>query len=168
MELFTPRLILREYRPTDFAAMRAYESRAETQRYEKVAIPTEDDTRRCLADSEAWAQQEPRTRYRLAITVRPTDDARGRISLVLNWPEIREWEIGWTVDPDLWGCGYATEAALAMLAFAFEQAGAHRVVAYCNINNLASARVMEKIGMQRDGHLRETLWWNGAWTDELV
>ena len=168
MELSTPRLILREYRHGDFDAVRAYESRSETQRYEKVAIPSEEDTRRYLADSRAWAQEEPRTRYRLALTIRPADAVHGRISLLPTFPEIREWEIGWTVDPNCWGRGYATEAALKMLGFAFEKAGAHRVVAFCNANNQASVRVMEKIGMQRDAHLRETLWWNGAWTDEFV
>ena len=168
MELQTPRLVLREFRPGDFDAMREYESRAETHRYEKVVIPSEEDTRRYLAESVAWAKQEPRTRYRLAITIQPNDDARGRISLLPTFPKIREWEIGWTVDWRFWGRGYATEAALEMLAFAFAALGAHRVVAFCNANNHASIRVMEKNGMQRDGHLRETLWWNGAWTDEFV
>ncbi len=55
-----------------------------------------------------------------------------------------------------------------MLELAFGALGAHRVEAYCNANNHASVRVMEKLGMQRDGHLRETRWWNGAWADEFV
>ncbi len=195
MELCTPRLILREFCTADFAAVHAYESNPETQRYEQVVVATEEQTRRYLADAQAWAREQSRTRYRLAITIpldgaaplardagaaprardagaaplaRDAAAARGRISLALNWPEIREWEIGWTVDPLLWGRGYATEAAQAMLGFAFGELGAHRVVAFCNANNRASARVMEKLGMQRDGYLRETRWWNGAWADEFV
>ncbi len=195
MELITPRLILREFCAADFDAVHAYESNPETQRYEQVVTATEEQTRRYLADAQAWAQEQPRTRYRLAITVRPADAGRyrspadagryrspneaaplaqaagaacGRISLALNWPEIREWEVGWTVDPRQWGRGYATEAAQAILGFAFGELGAHRVVAFCNANNRASARVMEKLGMQRDGYLRETRWWNGAWADEFV
>ncbi len=168
MELHTPRLVLREFRSSDFDAVHAYETNPETRRYEQVAIASEAETRRYLADSQAWAEEQPRTRYRLAITIQPEDSACGRISLALNWPEIREWEIGWTVDPRFWGCGYATEAATAMLGFAFGALGAHRVVAFCNANNRASARVMEKLGMQQDGYLRETRWWNGAWADEFV
>ncbi len=168
MELYTPRLILREFCATDFDAVHAYESNPETQRYEQMVVATEEETRRYLADAQAWAKEEPRTRYRLAITIRPGDEAHGRISLVLNRPEIREWEIGWTVDPRLWGRGYATEAATAMLGFAFGELGAHRVVAFCNAHNCASAQVMEKLGMQQDGHLRQTRWWNGAWADEFV
>jgi ribosomal-protein-alanine N-acetyltransferase len=159
--------------------MFAYESNPKTRRYEQVAPPTEEEIRCYLADSQAWAAspEQPRTRYRLAITIRPAsagrvrgpeDSACGRISLILNWPEIREWEVGWTVDPRFWGRGYATEAAWAVLGFAFGELGAHRVVAFCNANNRASARVMEKLGMQRDGYLRQTRWWNGAWADELV
>ncbi len=168
MELLTSRLILREFCAADFDAVHAYESNPETQRYEQVVVATEEQTRRYLADAQAWAREQPRTRFRLAITIPPDEAARGRISLALNWPEIREWEIGWTVDPLLWGRGYATEAAQAMLGFAFGEEGAHRVVAFCNANNRASARVMEKLGMQRDGYLRETRWWNGAWADEFV
>ncbi len=168
MELYTPRLVLREFRPSDFDAVHTYETNPETRRYEQVAIATAEETRRYLDDSLAWAREQPRTRYRLAITICPEDTARGRISLALNWPEIREWEIGWTVDPQFWGRGYATEAARAMLDFAFGALDAHRVVAFCNANNRASERVMEKLGMQRDGYLRQTRWWNGAWADELV
>ncbi len=177
MELITPRLILREFCAADFDAVHAYESNPETRRYEQVVPATEEETRRYLADAQAWAQELPRTRYRLAITLRPTpagrsrgaeEDACGRISLALNWPEIREWEIGWTVDPRLWGRGFATEAATAMLGFAFGELSAHRVVAFCTANNQASARVMEKLGMKRDGLLRQTRWWNGAWADEFV
>ncbi len=55
-----------------------------------------------------------------------------------------------------------------VLQFAFEALQAHRVVAWCHAGNLASARVMEKIGMQLEGHLRETRWLDERWNDELV
>jgi RimJ/RimL family protein N-acetyltransferase len=72
------------------------------------------------------------------------------------------------IHPDDWGQGYAPEAARAVLALAFEQLKVHRVVAYCNALNIQSYRVMEKLGMRRDGWLRESLWWNGGWVDEFV
>jgi RimJ/RimL family protein N-acetyltransferase len=55
-----------------------------------------------------------------------------------------------------------------MLRFAFGELNAHRVVAFCHTDNLASARVMEKLGMARDGRLREVRWLNGHWWDEYV
>jgi RimJ/RimL family protein N-acetyltransferase len=92
----------------------------------------------------------------------------GQVSLSLNFSDIKEWEIGWKVHYKYWGNGYATEAAKRVLAFAFQDLHAHRVVAFCNVQNAASVRVMSKIGMLQDGRLRETRWWNGSWQDEFV
>ncbi|HZU85866.1 MAG TPA: GNAT family protein [Anaerolineaceae bacterium] len=165
--LITPRLILRDFREDDFAAVRAWEERPEVRRYEHHA-PTPEQTREQLRWLVEHAGQSPRTSYRLAITLPGDDTPRGRISLKINWEEIREWEIGWTLHPDHWGRGYASEAARAMLELAFTQLNAHRVVAYCNVNNAASVGVMQRIGMRQDARLRETRWWNGAWADEYV
>jgi RimJ/RimL family protein N-acetyltransferase len=59
-------------------------------------------------------------------------------------------EIGWTLLPAHWGCGYATEAATAALAYGFETAGLDEVVSFTMPNNHASRRVMEKLGMTYD------------------
>jgi RimJ/RimL family protein N-acetyltransferase len=167
MELQSQRITLRDFRPADFDALWEYESRPETHRFER-GVPTEEDTRAKFARTLALAQESRREHYRMAMTIRPEDVARGHVSLQLNFVEIREWEIGWAVHYGYWGNGYASEAARTMLAFAFGELNAHRVVAFCNANNAASVRVMEKIGMRRDGLLRETRWWNGAWADEYV
>jgi RimJ/RimL family protein N-acetyltransferase len=55
-----------------------------------------------------------------------------------------------------------------MLRFAFGELKAHRVVASCHADNLASARVMEKLGMEREGRLREVRRLNEQWWDEFV
>jgi RimJ/RimL family protein N-acetyltransferase len=59
-------------------------------------------------------------------------------------------EIGWTLLPAHWGRGYATEAARAALAYGFETAGLDEVVSFTLPHNLASRRVMEKLGMTYD------------------
>ncbi len=168
MHLTTPRLLLREFRDDDFPAVWDYQQRAETHRYETEVIPSPDAVRQMIRDIQAKAQESPRTFYRLGVTVPPDDGLIGHVKLALLRLEAREWEIGWAIHPDHWGKGYASEAARAMLDFAFHQVGAHRVIAFCNANNAASARVMEKLGMVRDGHLRESIWWNGGWSDEFV
>jgi len=57
-------------------------------------------------------------------------------------------EIGWFIERVRWGQGLATEGAAAVHAFAFEDLGLERLIAICNAQNVASARVMEKIGMR--------------------
>jgi len=59
-------------------------------------------------------------------------------------------EIGWRFDRFAWGQGYATEAARAALHFGFEEAGLPEIVSMTSTLNLASMRVMERIGLQRD------------------
>jgi [ribosomal protein S5]-alanine N-acetyltransferase len=167
MELTTPRLILREFCPDDYEALREFVSDPEICRFEN-SIPDETEIQarfqRILADRE----ENPKVHYRFAITIRPENRARGWIKLTLNNRAIREYEIGWTVHRQDWGKGIATEAAQAVMAYAFKQLNSHRVVAFCNAENIASARVMQKLGMRREGLLRETLWLNQTWCDEWV
>ncbi len=59
-------------------------------------------------------------------------------------------EIGWMTLPARWGLGYATEAAIAALAYGFETAGLEEIVSFTMPHNRASRRVMEKLGMEYD------------------
>ena len=76
-------------------------------------------------------------------------------------------EIGWAIGRPHQRRGYATEAARALLAHAFETLRCHRVVATCQPENVASWRVMEKLGMRREAHFRQALLREtGEWWDE--
>lgn len=167
MELTTPRLILRDFRSSDWAALREIESRQETYYYESVS-PSVEKTDAYLQQAQLDALQSPRTRYRLAVTIRPQDQMRGRVTLGLINDSIREWEIGWAIHPAEWGKGIATQAARRMLDFGFTELRAHRVVAFSHVHNAASLRVMQKLGMQKEGLLRETRPWGNGWSDEVV
>jgi RimJ/RimL family protein N-acetyltransferase len=59
-------------------------------------------------------------------------------------------EIGWRLMPEFWGRGYATEGALAALAFGFRDLGLSEIVSFTTEGNLLSRRVMERIGMSHD------------------
>jgi RimJ/RimL family protein N-acetyltransferase len=63
--------------------------------------------------------------------------------------------MGFWVGVDSWGQGYATEAATALLHFAFEELALNRVFACHMVRNPASGRVLKKIGMRREGLLRQ-------------
>ncbi len=167
MELFTPRLNLREFRESDFVPFRELEAHPATYHYESIH-PDEAATRVYLEKAQSDALKTVRTRYRFAVSIRPNDEVRGRVTLALINDSIREWEIGWALHPDFWGKGIATEAARHLLEFAITDLKAHRVVAFSHAQNTASIRIMKKIGMQQEGLLRETRLWNGAWSDEVV
>jgi ribosomal-protein-alanine N-acetyltransferase len=63
-------------------------------------------------------------------------------------------DIGYVIGRDYWGHGYVTEAAIAILDWAIHIESIYRVWAVCDIENKASSRVLEKVGMQREGVLR--------------
>lgn len=167
MELFSKRLCIREFVEGDFQPLRGMESKPEMYTYEREQ-PSEAETMALLKESITSQNELPRTLYRMAITIQPYASVKGLIKFSQQWSAIREWEIGWAVEPGEWGRGYATEAAWTVMDWAFRELKAHRIVAFCHADNAASVRVMEKLGMHMDGRLRETRWLHGAWWDEYV
>jgi ribosomal-protein-alanine N-acetyltransferase len=167
MELITPRLKLREFIKADYAAFRDMDSRLEMHTFERVP-PSERETLETLENALRNQGDIPRTTYKLAITIPPGNSVRGLIKLTREWEAIRQWEVGWALHPEEWGRGYASEAAWFAMDWAFRELMVHRIVAYCHADNVASVRVMEKLGMQREGRLRETRWLNQQWCDEYV
>ncbi|RIV40346.1 GNAT family N-acetyltransferase [Micromonospora radicis] len=67
-------------------------------------------------------------------------------------PARTEAQLGYIFDPAYGGQGYATEAVTAMVAYSFDRLGVRRVTAGCFADNLASVRLLEKIGMRREQH----------------
>jgi RimJ/RimL family protein N-acetyltransferase len=77
-------------------------------------------------------------------------------------------ELGWVLDPVHTGHGYATEAVRALLDHCFSELGVHRVVANCFLGNVTSWRLMERLGMRREGHaVADSLHRSGRWLDTL-
>jgi ribosomal-protein-alanine N-acetyltransferase len=90
----------------------------------------------------------------------------GAVGLTID-PENRNAELGYWIRTDAWGRGYATEAAVAAVAFAFGTLHLHRVHASCLRRNPASARVLEKAGLRLEGCRRGDLFHKGRFEDVL-
>ena len=86
------------------------------------------------------------------ITLTASGDLVGWIGLSINSDHDRA-EMGYWIGKPYWGCGYATEAARAVLHYGFETVGLNRIVAHHMIHNPASGRILTKIGMQREGFM---------------
>ena len=105
---------------------------------------------------------------RLAID-RATDDTfLGWCSLTRWNPEYRSAAMGYCLEEAAWGHGYATEAAGALLSWAFGAWDLNRVQAETDTRNVASARVLEKLGFVREGTLREDCVVDGEVSDSWV
>ena len=107
----------------------------------------------------------PRTGYTLALT-ESAGRPFGSVGLYRDGPH--HAELGFAVSRDRWGQGYATEAARAVLDFGFADLGLRRIYATCRRENVGSSRVLEKIGMSREGRLRDHVLIRGDWRDSLL
>jgi len=81
-------------------------------------------------------------------------DVGNLIGMISLHPMGFKYEVGYVLARPYWGKGYMTEALCALIEWAFTQPDIFRVQAFCDVDNLGSARVMEKAGMTREGLLR--------------
>jgi [ribosomal protein S5]-alanine N-acetyltransferase len=155
----TERLRIRHFTADDWHAVHAYTSDARVMTYVPEGAMTEEQTKQFIAECMT---DEART---YAVELQAEGHLIGHVGFH-PWYAPRIYEIGWVIHPQYHGRGYATEAAAALLRYGFESLSVHRVIATCQPENPASWRVMEKLGMQREGHLRkciyrdETTWWD--------
>jgi RimJ/RimL family protein N-acetyltransferase len=162
----TRRLLLRDFDDGDFAAVHAYASDPEVTRFMFYGPRDEAETREYLREMRRSRGRRPRTAFELAIVRR--DDARLIGACDLTLEPRREADLGFILALDAWGFGYASEAALALLDAGFAELGLTRIFATCDVANLASARVLERIGLRRRGILRRHREAKGRWWDMLL
>lgn len=91
---------------------------------------------------------------RQAVIERASGDLVGAIGLVVQ-PEHARAEMGYWIGVPFWNCGYATEAARAVLVFGFVELKLNRIYATYLTRNPASGRVMQKVGMRNEGLFRQ-------------
>jgi len=168
MELVTPRLLLREFSESDRHRIHAYAADPEVTRFMDWGPNTPQETVAFLAAVLTEPAAVPRCAYSLAIVVRATDELIGSVRLGETSRPHRRGELGYVLARPHWGMGYATEAAAAVLRFGFGDLGLHRICATCDPDNVASARVLTKVGMRLEGHLHEHLLIRGEWRDRLT
>ena len=168
MHFTTKNLTLREFREDDFDALLAYQGDPRYLQYYGEAERPEEFTRslhRWFVDHQA---DEPRYRFQLAITLRDDDRLIGNVGVRKPKPDAVEAEMGCEFAADYWNRGYATEANRAMLRFGFQDLQLHRLWAGTNSGKGAAQRVLEKLGMRREGELRETTWMGDHWANTII
>jgi RimJ/RimL family protein N-acetyltransferase len=176
--LRTERLLIRRYRPEDVDA---------AWRYRRLPAVVDGITAApaTLEEFRAYATEHPRIDQTLIIELVEAEEALEGSSAVVGdvmlriedgWAQAEvaeqargtQAELGWVLDPDHGGRGYATEAVRAVIGLCFGTLGLRRVHAGCLASNEASWRLMERIGMRREEYSRETaLHRSGRWVDGM-
>lgn len=152
--LKTSRLLLRPFAEADVEAIYALQSNGRVLRYWD-SPPWTDRARAAAFIATCRQMEEEASGARLAIE---TDQERVFVGwcAMFRWnPVYRSLGIGYCLDEPAWGKGYATEAVRAMLHWAYDALDLNRVEAEIDTRNVASARVLEKLGFEREGLRRE-------------
>ena len=164
----TERLVLRQIDPgRDVDAVHAYASREDVCRFIPWTPRSRDEVAAWLPRRAVTTIAAPGEGASLAITLAATGELVGDVMLIWVSDEHRTAEIGYVVNPAHAGHGYATEAARALLAMAFDSLGLRRVVARVDARNPASAAVLRHLGMRQEAVLVENDWFKGAWSTEI-
>lgn len=160
------RVALREWSPSDEKVVHSYALDPEVGRY-LVRGPAELLAEPALAIREG--KREQRTDYALAIVDDTGGDVIGAGELHVDSIRHHRGEVGYILRRETWGRGLATEVAGLLLRFGFDELRLHRLWATCDPANAASIRVLEKVGMRREGLLGEHyLAHDGTWRDAVV
>ena len=168
MEIKTLRLLLREFTSDDWPAVLAYQSDPRYLRYYSWETRSAAEVKPFVQQFIAWQAEQPRLRFQMAINLVAEQKLIGNCGLRLRQVDAQEADLGYEIAPSYWGQGYATEAAQAMLSFGFDTLHLHRIWASVIADNQGSIRVLEKLGLRQEGHLRENQWMKGRWWDTLV
>lgn len=154
--LTTQRLLLRPFRQEDASTVQelagAYAIAANTA---NIPHPYPDGAAEEWISSHAEVFEGGKG-VNFAIVRQEDDRLLGAIGLFLN-QQHHLGELGYWIGEPFWNQGYATEAAREVLRYGFETLGLNRIQARYMTKNPASGRVMEKIGMQHEGTLRQSL-----------
>lgn len=168
MILQTERLLLREFVPEDWTAVHTYQSDPLYLRYYEWNSRTEADVRAFVQMFIDWQQEQPRTKFQLAVIHQADGRLIGNCGIRINNLARREANIGYELDSRYWNRGYATEAARVILQFGFTELNMQRIWAKCVAENRGSARVLEKLGMRLEAHELKREFIKDVWHDHLI
>jgi RimJ/RimL family protein N-acetyltransferase len=163
----TQRLVLRPFRHGDETDVLAYRSRPDVVRYMPAEpLPASGAVAFVAERTGATAIDADGDKIILAV------EHEGRVigDLLIRAGQVadRQAEIGWAFNPEHHGRGFATEAARELLVLAFADLGMHRVFAQLDPRNTASAKLCERLGMRREAHFRQDIWFKGEWGDTAI
>lgn len=157
--LESARLILRPLRSDDWQAVLSYTADPAVLRY----LPE-----RLMVREPAGGSKPLTCPDKFAINLKADGVFIGHLLFCHHDSEQLVREIGWVISPAYQRHGYATEAAAALLKYGFETLGLRRIVAACDSRNVASYRVMDKLGMRREARFQDCLFRQGEWIEEYV
>lgn len=155
----TERLVIRDFETADWQAVHEYTSDSHVMEYIPEGVFSEEDAKDFVHKNMGENAEN------FPVILADGNVLIGHIVFHKYFGE-HTYEIGWVFNPKYYNQGYASEAAKATLKYGFEEMKLHRIIATCQPQNPPSYRVMEKIGMRREGYFKKCIPHGNEWWDE--
>jgi RimJ/RimL family protein N-acetyltransferase len=166
MNLETKRLFLRETDWSDLPVIHALFCEPQVEQFTSVGLPGKPEVTRAIISGPIEDQTNiHRTQYEWIISLKKSEHVVGLTGISLGPDRFRSAEVHYNLFPNYWGNGYAYESLNEVIRFCFYQLKLHRIWAGVAINNHRSIRLLEKLGMTREGRGREIIPAGGEWID---
>lgn len=169
MILETQRLFLRLFQDADLDAFVAYRSDPEVARYQGWDAPYSRE--RAVAFIAEMKAVQPGTSgawLQLAIEIKGKSGLIGDCAFHILSGDPRQAEIAYTLARAYQGQGFASEAVARLFDYLFKDLNLHRVTANCDVENRASFRLLERVGLRREATFYQNVWFKGAWGSEYL
>jgi RimJ/RimL family protein N-acetyltransferase len=168
MNFESSRLLFQEINAADISLVHHLNSFEEVARFNTIGIPSDiSKTAAMLQTILDDRDEEVRCKYLWIVRFKENQDFIGDIGLNLSKPSKSRAEFYYSILPEYWGHGYATEAVRRIIDFSFDELKLHRLSAGVAKGNLASIRVLEKAGLIKEGVGRKILPIRGKWYDNF-
>lgn len=166
LRLAGTRVVLRDFTPDDADDALAIVGDDRVTRWLSFDSRDHAATTRMLASAITAAQADPRAEHYLAVTRTDDDHVIGFARLALGG--VHAAKLGFAINADHWGCGYATDATRTIIGYGFAVLDLHRITAAIGPDNEASQAVVKNLGFKYEGQLRDHVFTNSAWRDSLL
>jgi RimJ/RimL family protein N-acetyltransferase len=164
--LESERLVLRRFNEADLGPFLAYVNDPLVARYQSWESYTEEQARKVIEVQRELDPGEPGKWFTFAVETKAGGALAGHVALKMQ--DQQQAEIGFTFSRDYQGKGLAFEAVARVLDYVFDELDLHRVIAIADCENVRSAALLDRLGMRREGHFIQNVWFKGKWGDEYL
>ena len=168
IEINTERLQLRPISLSDAEAILQYRSDSITNRYQGWIPKTIDDVYDFINNKVSLDINLPDSWYQIVIIKKNDLELIGDLGIHFLDKNIKQVELGCTLDKYQQGKGYATEALNAVLMYLFNELDKHRIIASIDPENIKSIKLFERLGFQKEAHFKKSVLLNGKWADDAI
>jgi RimJ/RimL family protein N-acetyltransferase len=165
LPLSTPRLILRKLTPEDLPDVLEILTDAEAYRYEERGPLDEAEAKQWLETAVKQKLSDSEGSLSLGVAQQNSGKLLGILVLRYRGQDRRQADLGIQINRSYQGQGFGSEAVVALLIFCLRDIGLHRVTADCDCNNVASVRLLTKVGMRKEAEYRKDRFVNDKWVN---